>query len=306
MDIRAKQEQRAQSNKAIVQRFYDAIDTGRLDLLNEVLTVDFEDQDHNGVTGARAGRQAFERCMQRLWQALPDSKTTVRAMAAEGDRVMVLRVHEATHREAFAGFAPTGRRVALEAIEVFQVVLGRIANYWHLYDGAVLSRELQAPLGAVTVAVTRTPLDILPQRSAEVRERNKAVVRYMHEGIDRQNWSVLDEVLSPDFVDHGATDVPPTAMGIKMMYERVYKGLPDAYTVLHDVLADAEDVVVRRTCYCTHQGEMWGIPASGRRVSVGLVNWFRLRDRGIASHWHAFDSIGLRRQLSGQAALEYV
>jgi len=306
MDVRARQEQWLQSNKSIVQRFYDAIDGGRLDRLNEILTVDFEDQDHNGVTGARAGRQVFERCMQRFGQALPDSKTTVRAMAAEGDRVMVLRVQEATHRAAFAGFAPTGRRVALEAIEVFQLALGRIANYWHLYDGAVLSRELQAPSGATTPTVARTPLEIIPQRSAEVRERNKAVVRYMHEGIDRQNWSVLDEVLSADFVDHGATDVPPTAMGIKMMYERVYKGLPDAYTVLHDILADADDVIVRRTCHCTHRGEMWGIPASGRRVSVGLINWFRLRDGRITSHWHAFDSIGLRRQLSGQAALEYV
>jgi steroid delta-isomerase-like uncharacterized protein len=308
MNIADAQAARLETNMATIRRFYEALDDHvRADLLDEFVTPDFLDMDHAGIIGAQGDLHAFATYLLKFRKAFPDSRSSVDAMTADGEHVMVRRTQDATHQGFFAGLPPSGKRVRLPSIDIFQLALGRIAQYWHMYDGAVLLQELQQPAAEAAVHsahVTKT--DGSAKVSSTQSAINKEVVRYMHERIDRHDLSVLDEVLAPDFVDHGAAGVPPTAQGIKMMYERVHKGLPDAYTVIHSLLTQDDTVVVRRSCYCTHAGEMWGVPASGRRVSVGLINWFNLRNGQIEAHWHAFDSIGLHRRLLGLPQTPYV
>ena len=47
----------------------------------------------------------------------------------------------------------------------------------------------------------------------------------------------------------------------------------------------------------TQTGELMGMPASGKRYSIGEIHIFRLRDGKVVEHWHQFDQMKMMRQL---------
>jgi steroid delta-isomerase-like uncharacterized protein len=72
----------------------------------------------------------------------PDLRCSVLEAIAEDDRVACRWRMEGTHRGAFLGFAPTGRRVVLEGIGFFRFHDDRVAEEWLEYDAFGLLRQL--------------------------------------------------------------------------------------------------------------------------------------------------------------------
>jgi predicted ester cyclase len=56
-------------------------------------------------------------------------------------------------------------------------------------------------------------------------------------------------------------------------------------------------VVTRFTSRGTHQGELWGIPPTGREVEVSSVSTNRIEGGKIAEHWTCADQLGMMQQL---------
>jgi predicted ester cyclase len=61
--------------------------------------------------------------------AFPDLMVTVEDLIAEGDRVAARVVVDATHDGTFMGsIAPTGRRVSVSGIDIFQIAGSLLAG----------------------------------------------------------------------------------------------------------------------------------------------------------------------------------
>jgi predicted ester cyclase len=56
-------------------------------------------------------------------------------------------------------------------------------------------------------------------------------------------------------------------------------------------------VVENFTASGTQQGEIFGVPPSGRTVSLPGINIWRVRDGLIVERWGRLDDLGLMRQL---------
>ena len=56
-------------------------------------------------------------------------------------------------------------------------------------------------------------------------------------------------------------------------------------------------MAVRRSYEGTHQGELLGIPATGKQLQVGSISIFRLVDGKIAENWEQLDRLALLQQL---------
>lgn len=81
--------------------------------------------------------------------SFPDWEETVDDIIAEGDRV-VIRFHSTgTHRGAFAGIAPTGRKVAIREIAIYRLAHGKIVEQWGMPDLHGLLTQLQSPVEPV-------------------------------------------------------------------------------------------------------------------------------------------------------------
>ncbi len=129
-------------------------------------------------------------------------------------------------------------------------------------------------------------------------EENKALVRRFVDGIFvRGDPVAVDELVAPDFVAHTWPSTGDPRGDLKRAIERVGAALADGSFVIEDMIAEGDRVAVRLTASATQVGPFMGMPASGRRYSIGEIHVFRVRDGFVVEHWHQFDQLGMMRQL---------
>ena len=68
------------------------------------------------------------------------------------------------------------------------------------------------------------------------------------------------------------------------------------YTI-ERLVAEGDLVAWHWTFRATHQGEIMGIPASGKQISFGGVNIFRSENGKVVEGWVYRDTVGMMRQL---------
>ena len=65
-----------------------------------------------------------------------------------------------------------------------------------------------------------------------------------------------------------------------------------------DILASGDKVVARVRATGTHEGELIGMPATGRSVDVQLIDIMRFDEDGlVAEHWGVVDVLAMMQQL---------
>ena len=130
-------------------------------------------------------------------------------------------------------------------------------------------------------------------------EENKAVVRRVWEEIANQgNYAVADELFAPDFVYHApGTPELRGPEGFKQLIGMFRNAFPDLQFTVEDMIAEGDKVASRYTARGTHQGELMGLPPTGRQITeVGIVI-SRLVDGKLVEDWHSPDNLGLIQQL---------
>ena len=108
----------------------------------------------------------------------------------------------------------------------------------------------------------------------------------------------IDELCNPALVDHNpAPDHEPTLAGFKQKVAGFKAVFPDLEEDLQDVIAGDDAVATRWVVTGTQQQEFMGISATGKRIRVEGMNFYRLRDGCVTDIWTQFDSVGLLQQL---------
>lgn len=130
-------------------------------------------------------------------------------------------------------------------------------------------------------------------------KENKALIRRYFEAIDRPGASpdLLDEYIDPGIVVHDPPPGFPTGLdGIKKQFKMFQTSTPGYHTV--DILiAEGDKVAGRITGYGTHEGDLLGIPRTGKEIRMtGMVIW-RIKDSKIVEAWGVNDTISLLQQL---------
>ena len=135
-------------------------------------------------------------------------------------------------------------------------------------------------------------------------EQNKALVRQLVEEVfNRGNVSRVDEFMAPDFVDHeGVPGYPPTREGFKQSIPMLRSGMPDFNATIDDVVAEGDRVVIRMTFRGTQTGEFMGMPPTGKSISVGVIDIFRIAGGKVVEHWGLMDSMAMMQQLGAMPA----
>ena len=130
-------------------------------------------------------------------------------------------------------------------------------------------------------------------------EDNKAPIRrFVEEVQSGNNIDLVDEICSPEFVNHSAPPgIPADREGIKIVTAMFRRAFPDSYFTVEDMVAEGDKVATRKTFHGTHGGEFMGIPPSGRGVSMGLIDIVRISDGRVVEHWSMGDTLGMMQQL---------
>jgi steroid delta-isomerase-like uncharacterized protein len=131
-------------------------------------------------------------------------------------------------------------------------------------------------------------------------EENKAVVRRELEEIFTQgNLDAAQDVYAPNYYSHqpaGGEDIRGLE-AIKQFTAGVRQAFPDMQIAIEDQIAEGDKVVTRFTSRGTHQGELWGIPPTGKEVEVTSISMDRIEGGKIAEHWTNADQLSMMQQL---------
>ena len=130
-------------------------------------------------------------------------------------------------------------------------------------------------------------------------ETAKELVLRMHAELLRsRDPDAVEEFFAPDFVSHNTPPgLPDGVEGVKRFFGMFRAALSDLEVSIDELVAEGDRVAVATTTTGTHQGELFGIAATGRRVAVTGVDVVRV-DGKIVEHRGLTDTVGLLRQLS--------
>ena len=130
-------------------------------------------------------------------------------------------------------------------------------------------------------------------------EANKALMRRFYEEFwCRGNAEAVDELVTPDFVDHQLPrGWPAGPEGLKRLVREWRTGFPDMHEDVEDLIAEGDRVAGRFVITGTHKGSFMGLAATGRSVRLTGIDIVRVRDGRIAEWWYSEDAMGLLRQL---------
>jgi steroid delta-isomerase-like uncharacterized protein len=130
----------AESNKAVVLRFRDALNSGDLD--GAIATFAPDAIVH--ITGAPGPltREEFRQFGEVILSAFSGGGSSVEDVIAEGDKVVTRLTFRGTHTHDMMGIPPTGKSVTVAETIVDRVADGRIVESWRLFDQMGMMQQL--------------------------------------------------------------------------------------------------------------------------------------------------------------------
>jgi steroid delta-isomerase-like uncharacterized protein len=130
-------------------------------------------------------------------------------------------------------------------------------------------------------------------------ERNKAVIRRFVQAVQNEkDFEAYDELNDPAFVNLSSPPgLPNDREGGKLFLQAFAAAYPDAEFTIQDMVAEGDRVVTKKTFTGTNTGELNGLPATGRRVTLQYVDIMRVRDGRIVEHWLSMDQLSWLQQL---------
>ena len=127
----------------------------------------------------------------------------------------------------------------------------------------------------------------------------KALVRRVIEEPWTGNWDVIDELVADTYVGFDPSQPEPIRgpEGLKANFQQYIDAFSDARVTVDDQIAEGDRVATRWTGRGTHSGEIAGVAATGKEVTVTGLTLSRLEGGKIAEEWTTWDTLGMLVQL---------
>jgi len=131
----------AQENKALVRRFYEEIDKGNIDILDELVAEDYIDHSPPPFPGLPPGREGVKQAFRIFQQATPGYHT-IEDQIAEGDKVVTRLTSYGKHEGDLPGAPRTGNEMKMTSITIHRIENGRLVEKWSEKDMIGLLTQL--------------------------------------------------------------------------------------------------------------------------------------------------------------------
>jgi predicted ester cyclase len=126
----------------------------------------------------------------------------------------------------------------------------------------------------------------------------------LYRAFSDQNPDLMDAAVTADWDDIPlAPGQGPGPEGLKPIIRGFIEALPDVRITAHDVLMSQDRAAVRAEITGTHRGPLFGIAATGKKVSFRIHEFHEFEGGRIKRTWHLEDWFGLFLQLGAFPAL---
>jgi len=124
---------------ALVDRYVAAVNAHDTTSFAELFTGSYIQHSGRSPSGLAAQIATYE----RIFATWPDVRLRVEDRIFDCDKIVVRNTFTATHTQTVQGFAPTGKTVSFNTIDIWRVEGGKMAEHWDLVDTAGLQKQLR-------------------------------------------------------------------------------------------------------------------------------------------------------------------
>ncbi len=265
----------SKANKAVAERWGKEIwNEGNLAAVDEIVAADCV---VHTPQGDERGREVIKQARRRWQSAFADMRFTVIELTAEGDKVVEHWSFKGIHKGEWRGIRGTGEPVAFAGVTKMRVAGGMVAETWvHDNSAAFLRQADKAPAGAAA---------------------SSAVVDRWAEIWNEGRLALVDEIVSGDCVMHSSLRGDQRGQGpVRQSYERYRAAFPDLHFTVIQRVVEGDKVSQNWIFAGTHKGEWNGVAATGKHVTYGGANVFRIADGKVVEIWSYWDMGAFLRQ----------
>lgn len=123
-----------------------------------------------------------------------------------------------------------------------------------------------------------------------------SIRRLIDVGFSQGDLSVVDELVSPDCVEHQRGS-QPGAQGLKDTIMTLRGWCSDFQLTIEDLVAEGDMVWIRNRARGTNNGSIMGQPPTGRSIDIDVIDIARFENGKLIEHWGVPDQLGLMEQL---------
>lgn len=123
-------------------------------------------------------------------------------------------------------------------------------------------------------------------------EQNKATVqRFNKEFIENANINAFNEIIAPVFVNQTAPPgMPKGPDGVMYFFNHFLRpAFPDMQVEIQRQVAENDMVTTHKVFHVTHKGDFMGIPATGKKINIEVMDIIRLENGKFVEHWNVVD-----------------
>jgi len=118
----------------------EAINKGRLDVMDEIVAADFVELDP--LPGQRQGREGLKEVIAMMRAAFPDIHWVTEETVEQDEKVVSRFTWTGTHRGEFLGIPATGKSVSVKGVVIDRVVAGQMTDSRILMDTFGMLQQL--------------------------------------------------------------------------------------------------------------------------------------------------------------------
>jgi len=129
-------------------------------------------------------------------------------------------------------------------------------------------------------------------------EENKAMIRrVIEEVLNKANMAVVDEVMAPNYVYHHPQQEVKGPEGFKQFVTMFRAAFPDLHVTINDMFAEGDTVACLFTITGTHQGDLMGIPPTGKKMKIAEAIFIRFAGGKEVEATPILDQLDMMQQL---------
>jgi predicted ester cyclase len=140
-------------------------------------------------------------------------------------------------------------------------------------------------------------------RARELNPARRSAIECFYGALASHDFDRVDDALTLDWEDiplaPGQAHGPA---GIKPIFAMLVAAFPDLNVEIVDALADGDRAAVRVQCAGSHDGDLFGVAATGKPVRFALHEFHAFEGDRICRTWHMEDLFGLFAQIGAWPA----
>jgi predicted ester cyclase len=166
--------------------------------------------------------------------------------------------------------------------------------------GAAAKRAVKPAIKPLVKKVAKKPATS-PVGAASSPTNKDIYRRFYEEVLNGGKFELATEFLDPVVVSHNPLPgQQPGVDGFVAALTEMRRAFPDLRAVATQVVAEGDHVAARLHVTATHQGDFFGLRATGREIHYEEHVLVRFAGGRIVEHWAVADGLAIMQQLGGE------